>query len=141
MSKIYLGKLDYLELGNIYASRDWGYAKEYVQGMHKMLQADFPDDYVLATNKTYTIKEFVNKSFQSVDMEIKWEGKGIEEVGIDKKTGRKVVLVNEKYFRPSEVEYLYGDYSKAQKILGWEPKTDISELVELMVKADLKRNG
>ena len=140
VAKIVLGKQDYLELGNLDAKRDWGYAKEYVEGMYLMLQADTPDIYVLATNRTETIRDFVKIAFKAVDIEIEFVGSGIDEKGLDKKSGKTLAKVNPKYFRPSEVDLLIGDYSKAKKILGWEPKTTLEELCELMVKADIIRN-
>ncbi|HID00887.1 MAG TPA: GDP-mannose 4,6-dehydratase, partial [Piscirickettsiaceae bacterium] len=140
VAKIVIGKQDYLELGNLDAKRDWGYAKEYVEGMYLMLQADTPDVYVLATNRTETIRNFVKMAFKAVDIEIEFVGSGIDEKGLDKKSGKILVKVNPKYFRPAEVDLLIGDYSKAKKLLGWEPKTTLEELCELMVKADIIRN-
>jgi len=140
VAKIILGKQDYIELGNLDAKRDWGYAKEYVEGMYLMLQAPKPDTYVLATNKTQTVREFVKIAFRAVDIDLVFEGEGIEERGIDKKNGKVLVKVNPKYFRPAEVDLLIGDYSKAKKELGWEPKTTLEELCKMMVEADIKRN-
>ena len=140
VAKIKLGKLDTLELGNLDAKRDWGYAKEYVEGMYLMLQADKPDTYVLATNKTQTVRDFVTMAFKAVDIELEFKGKGEEEVAINKANGKIVVKVNPKFYRPAEVDLLIGDYSKAKKELGWEPKTTLEELCAMMVKQDLKRN-
>jgi GDPmannose 4,6-dehydratase len=140
VAKIVLGKQDHLELGNLDAKRDWGYAKEYVEGMYLMLQASKPDTYVLATNRTETVRDFVKMSFKIVDIDLVFEGNGVDEKGIDKKTGKVLVKVNPKYFRPAEVDLLIGDYSKAKKELGWEPKTSLEELCKMMVEADIKRN-
>ena len=140
VAKIVLGKQEYLELGNLDAKRDWGYAKEYVEGMYLMLQADKPDTYVLATNRTETVRDFVKMAFKAIDIDIVFEGEGVNEVGKDKKTGKVLVKVNPKYFRPAEVDLLIGDYSKAKKELGWEPKTTLEELCKMMVEADIKRN-
>ena len=140
VAKIKLKKLDMLELGNLDAKRDWGYAKEYVDGMFQILQAQQPETYVLATNRTYSVREFVQKAFASVGMELEFKGEGVHEYAIDKKSGKRVVQVNPKFFRPAEVDLLIGDYSKAKKKLGWEPKTSLDELVQMMVEADIKRN-
>lgn len=138
--RIALGKLDCLELGNLDARRDWGYAKEYVEGMWRILQAERPDTYVLATGRTETVRDFVTMAFKAVEREIVWRGAAEREEGIDKKTGKVVVRVNPKFYRPAEVELLVGDASKAKKELGWEAKTSLEELCEMMVKADLARN-
>ena len=138
------GHQDTLFLGNLNAKRDWGYAPEYVEGMWRMLQQDIPDDYVMATGENHTIREFVELAFKELDMEIEWQGKGEEEVGIDAKTGSKIIRIDKKYYRPTEVEQLLGDATKAKDKLGWEPKTSLEELVKIMVKADLdkvKRKG
>ena len=140
VAKIYLGKQDFVELGNLDAKRDWGYAKEYVEGMYLMLQAKKPDTYVLATNRTETVRDFVRLAFKAVGMEIEFKGEGINEVGIDKKSGKVLVKVNPKFFRPAEVDLLIGDYSKAKQELNWEPKTTLEELCSMMVEADIKRN-
>ena len=139
VARIKLGKLDILELGNLDAKRDWGYAKEYVEGMWKMLQVDTPDTFVLATGRTESVRDFVTLAFKSVDMELLWEGKGENERGIDYKTGKTLVKVNPKFYRPAEVELLIGNPAKAKRILGWEPKTTLEELCRMMVDADLKR--
>ncbi len=134
------GKQDLLYLGNLDAMRDWGYAKEYVEGMWLMLQADKPDDYVLATGKTTSVRDFVEMSFRSAGIEIEWCGERgtIKEYAINKKTGKEVVRIDPRYFRPTEVELLIGDPAKAKEHLGWEPKTSVEELVSIMVNADLE---
>ena len=139
VARIKLGKLDILELGNLNAKRDWGYAKEYVEGMWKMLQIDTPDTFVLATGRTESVRDFVTLAFKAVDMELVWKGKGEDESGIDSKTGKTLVKVNPKFYRPAEVELLIGNPAKAKRILGWEPKTTLEELCRMMVDADLKR--
>ncbi|HIG66147.1 MAG TPA: GDP-mannose 4,6-dehydratase [Methyloprofundus sp.] len=139
--KIKLGKLDVLELGNMDAKRDWGYAKDYVEGMYLMLQADEPDTFVLATNRTETVRDFVTMSCKAVDIEIEWRGSEEKEVAIDLSTGKDIVRVNPKFYRPTEVELLIGDPAKAKKELGWEPKTTLEELCSMMVAADLRRNN
>ncbi|MDD3343424.1 MAG: GDP-mannose 4,6-dehydratase [Sulfurospirillaceae bacterium] len=141
VAKISLGKLDILELGNLDAKRDWGFAKEYVEGMWRILQADKPDTFVLATNRTETVRDFVTMAFKAANIELKFEGTGEEETAIDVKTGKTVVKVNPKFYRPAEVELLIGNPQKAKDILGWEPKTTLEELCAMMVKADLKRNA
>ena len=139
VARIKLGKLDILELGNLDAKRDWGYAKEYVEGMWKMLQVDTPDTFVLATGRTESVRDFVTLAFKAVDMDLVWEGKRENERGIDSKTGKTLVKVNPKFYRPAEVELLIGNPAKAKRILGWEPKTTLEELCRMMVDADLKR--
>lgn len=138
LSEIATGQRDKLKLGNLNAKRDWGYAKEYVEAMWLMLQMDKPEDFVIATGKTYTIRDFVERAAKHIDMEIKWEGEGVNEKGIDKKTGKVIVEVDPKYFRPTEVELLVGDASKAKQLLNWETKVEIDELVEIMMKHDLE---
>ena len=140
VAKIKLGKLDELELGNMDAKRDWGFAKEYVEGMWRMLQADEPDTYVLATNRTETVRDFVSMAFKAVDMDIEFKGEEENEIGVDVATGKTVVKVNPKYYRPAEVDLLIGNPEKAKQKLGWEPKTTLEELCAMMVKADLRRN-
>ena len=132
LSKISVGMQDVLELGNLNAKRDWGHAKDFVEAMWMMLQQDEPDDYVIATGIQYSVREFVEEAAPYFGMKIVWEGKGLDEVGIDKNTGRTVVRVNPKYFRPAEVETLLGDATKAKEKLGWEPKTSFKQLVEDM---------
>jgi len=128
-----------LELGNLDAKRDWGYAPEYVEGMWLMLQQSEPDDYVLATGETHSVREFVEEAARLLEYEIEWKGNGIDEKGYDKNTGQLLVKVNPRYFRPTEVDILIGDYSKAQKKLGWNPKVKFKELIKIMIEADLKR--
>jgi len=140
VAKIKLGLLDRLELGNLDAKRDWGFAKEYVEGMYLMLQADKPDTFVLATGRTESVRDFVSMAFKAIDIELEFEGSGENERGFDKKSGKELVRVNKKFYRPAEVDLLIGDASKAKEILGWEPKTTLEELCEMMVKEDIKRN-
>lgn len=140
VAKIKLGKLDVLELGNIDAKRDWGYAKDYVEGMWRMLQAEKPDTYVLGTNRTETVRDFVTMSFKAVGIELEWSGSAEDEVAKNVETGAVVVKVNPKFYRPAEVELLIGNPEKAQKELGWTPTTTLEELCAMMVKADLRRN-
>ena len=137
-SKISCGLQDVLHLGNLDAKRDWGYAPEYCEGMWKMLQQDDPQDYVLATGKTFSIREFIEITFKELNIEIKWEGSGVDEVGIDRRTNNVLVKIDKNYFRPTEVDVLQGDYRKAKNQLNWEPKTNLKQLIKLMVKADLE---
>ncbi|BEP54372.1 GDP-mannose 4,6-dehydratase [Variovorax sp. V118] len=139
-AKIRLGKLDVLTLGNMDAKRDWGYAKEYVDGMWRMLQADKPDNYVLATNRTETVRDFVDMAFRAAGYELRFEGSAQEEVAIDRESGKVLVRIDPKFYRPAEVELLIGDASHARKTLGWEPRTTLEELCAMMVEADLRRN-
>ena len=137
-AKIALKKAKTLELGNLDAKRDWGYAKEYVEGMHAMLQAPTPDTFVLATGVTTTVRDFVKLSFEALDIGIKFEGEGINEVGLNDK-GDVIVKINPAFFRPAEVDLLIGDASKAKQKLGWSAKTDLKGLCDMMIKADLSR--
>ncbi|MDC7682879.1 GDP-mannose 4,6-dehydratase [Asticcacaulis sp. BYS171W] len=139
-AKIKLGLLDVLELGNLDAKRDWGFAKEYVEGMWRMLQVDEPDTYVLATNRTETVRDFVTLAAKAAGFEIEYKGKDENEVGIDPNTGKVLVRVNPKFYRPAEVDLLIGDPAKAKAKLGWEPKTSLEDLCAMMVQADLRRN-
>lgn len=139
VAKIMLGQQEELLLGNLDAKRDWGYAPEYVEGMWRMLQAEKADDYVLATNETHTVREFIEKSFAYFNETIEWRGTGIDEAGYLKSSGKKVVGINPRYFRPTEVELLIGDYTKAKLELGWEPKTKFEDLVRIMIKADYEK--
>tara|TARA_B100000886_G_scaffold224237_1_gene156057 strand:- start:2864 stop:3865 length:1002 start_codon:yes stop_codon:yes gene_type:complete len=132
LSKIKKGELSCLELGNLNAKRDWGHAKDFVEAMWLMLQQDKPDDYVISTFKQYSVKEFVELSAKYYGIEVIWKGKGINEVGINKENGKTIIKVNPKYFRPTEVESLLGDYKKAKTILGWKPKISFEELVKDM---------
>ncbi|MEI2635683.1 MAG: GDP-mannose 4,6-dehydratase [Methylotenera sp.] len=140
MAKIKLGKLDMLELGNMDAKRDWGFAKEYVEGMWRMLQADKPDTYVLATNRTETVRDYVSMAAKAAGFELAWEGVAEHEIGIDTKTNKTLVRVNPKFYRPAEVELLIGNPEKAKRELGWEPKTTLEQLCQMMVEADIRRN-
>lgn len=140
VAKIKLGKLDVLELGNLDAKRDWGFAKEYVEGMWRMLQADEPDTFVLATNRTETVRDFVTMAFMAAGYTLRYEGKDEKEVGIDVATGKVLVRINSKFYRPAEVELLIGNPLKAKEKLGWEPKTTLEELCKMMVEEDLRRN-
>ena len=141
VAKISLGQQSVLELGNMDAKRDWGFAKDYVEGMYLMLQAEKPDTYVLATNRTETVRDFVTMSFNAVGIELQWQGKAEAEVAVDAATGSILVKVNSKFYRPAEVELLIGDATKAKKELAWEPKTTLEELCQMMVEADLRRNS
>lgn len=138
-SKIMLGQQEKLLLGNLDSKRDWGYAPEYVEGMWRMLQADKPDDYVIATNETHSIREFVEETFKYFGEEIEWKGSGIDEKGILKSSGKEVIAIDPRYFRPTEVDLLIGNPQKAKDKLGWEPKTTFKELVKIMVKSDFKK--
>lgn len=138
---IMAGKMDKLIMGNIDAKRDWGYAPDYVEMMWMMLQQDNPDDYVVATNETHTVKEFIDEAFKIAGKTLEWKGTGVDEKGHDSKTGKVLVEINPKYFRPTEVELLIGNPAKAKKNLGWEPKVKFKELVKIMTEADLKRAG
>jgi GDPmannose 4,6-dehydratase len=140
VARIHCGKQDFLELGNLDAKRDWGYAKEYVEGMWKMLQHNKADDYILATGQTHSIRELVELSFSKIGTEIVWENSGIEEMGKCKKSGKLKVKINPSFFRPAEVDLLIGDYSKAKNILNWEPATKFEGLVEIMVEHELRRH-
>ena len=138
LNKIVKGEIECMVLGNINAKRDWGHAKDYVEGMWRMLQGDLPDDYILATNTSYTVKEFLEEAFKLKNITIKWEGEGVNECGYNSETNKKIVKISKKYFRPTEVEELLGDYSKAKRDLGWEPKCTFKELVKEMVEYDCK---
>jgi len=139
VAKIVLGQQEKLLLGNLDSKRDWGYAPEYVEGMWRILQADQADDYVLATNETHTVKEFVEEAFNVLGEEISWKGKGINEVGILKSTNKEVVAIDSRYFRPTEVDLLIGNPAKAKEKLGWTPKTTFKELVKIMVTSDFNK--
>ena len=143
-ARIKAGLQETLLLGNLHSKRDWGYAPEYVEGMWRMLQQDKPGDYVLATGETHSVKEFVDVAFQELDLELEWEGEGVKERGIEKKTGKERVIVNPDYYRPTEVDILMGDAGKAKEELSWEPKVKFEELASLMATADdekVKRRG
>ena len=137
VGRIAIGEQDRLVLGNLDARRDWGYTPEYTEGMQMILQRDQPDDYVLATNQTTTVRDFVQMAFSHAGLEIEFQGEGVEEKGIDPSSGNVLVEVSPNYFRPTEVDVLVGDYSKAKEVLGWEPKTKVEELCRIMVESDL----
>ena len=139
VAKIMAGKQEKLSLGNLNAKRDWGFAGDYVEGMWRILQQEKPDDYVLATNETHTVREFVELAFAEVGVEIEWKGEGVDEKGYDKNTGKLLVDVNPRYFRPAEVELLWGDSTKAETELGWKRKVSFRELVSMMVREDMKK--
>jgi len=141
LAQILPGQQERLSLGNLNAKRDWGYAKDYVEGMWMMLQQDEPDDYVLATQEQHSVREFVELAFGYCGIELDWQGSGADEQGIDKSTGRVLVDVHPKYFRPTEVDNLMGDFTKARTQLGWSPKSSFKELVKMMVEYDLKLAG
>lgn len=140
VAKIKLGKRDVLELGNLDAKRDWGFALEYVEGMWRMLQAGEPDTFVLATNRTETVRDFVRMAFAAAGYQLEWSGKAERETGIDVATGKVLVRVNPRFYRPAEVDLLIGCADKAKAVLGWEPKTTLEQLCQMMVQADLARN-
>ena len=139
ITRIKSGKQEFIELGNIDAKRDWGYAKDYVKGMYLMLQTDVPDSYVLATGRTEKVRDFVEMSCKAVNINIEWKGTGIDEIGFDSDSGKEIIKINPKFFRPSEVELLIGDSTKAKKELGWETKTSLEDLCKKMIEADIKR--
>lgn len=141
VARIYQGRQNVLKLGNLDAKRDWGHAKDFVYAQWLMLQQDKPQDYVIATGETHTVREFVELSFKEVDIDIEWQGIGVEEKGIDGNTGKVLVEIDEKYFRPAEVELLLGDPSKAEKELGWKRQVSFKELVSGMVKYDLENEN
>ena len=140
MAKISLGQQAVLELGNLDAKRDWGFAKEYVEGMWRMLQVDTPDTYVLATNRTETVRDFVTMAAKAAGFALNWQGKDLDEVGVDDATGKTLVRINPRFHRPAEVDLLIGNPEKAKKELGWEPQTTLEQLCQMMVEADLRRN-
>jgi len=140
VAKIKLGQLDCLELGNLDAKRDWGYAKEYVEGMWRMLQADEPDTFVLATNRTETVRDFVRMAFKGAGITVDFQGRDEQETATDTATGKTVMRINPKFYRPAEVELLIGDPAKAKAKLGWAPETTLEQLCQMMVEADLRRN-
>lgn len=140
VAKIKLGQLDVLELGNLDAKRDWGFAKEYVEGMWRMLQVDQPDTFVLATNRTETVRDFVSMAFKGAGINVEFKGQDVDEIAIDTASGKTVMRINPKFHRPAEVDLLIGNPEKAERILGWKPQTSLEQLCQMMVEADLKRN-
>ncbi len=138
VASIELGHQDKLYLGNLDAKRDWGHARDYVDGMWRILQQETPDDYVLATGETYSVREFVERAFEQIGRTIEWQGSGVEEKGLDAKTGDVLIEVDPRYFRPTEVDLLLGDPSKAKRVLGWEHTTPFADMVKEMVASDLK---
>ena len=141
VARIKLEQLQTLQLGNLDAQRDWGFAQDYVLGMHQMLQADEPDTFVLATNRTQSIRDFVNMSFSAADILLEWSGSGDHEAAVNTANGQTVVVVNPQFYRPAEVDLLIGDATKARQQLGWQPTTSLETLCEMMVSADLERNA
>lgn len=141
LSRIKLGRDERLYLGNLDARRDWGYAEDFVYGMWLMLQHHEPDDFILATNEAHSVREFVEEAARHLDMEIVWKGRGLDEKGLDKKTGKVIIEVDPRYFRPAEVDVLLGDYSKARKKLGWKPTLRFKELAKLMTLSDFKKES
>ncbi len=139
VAKKFLGSKEILYLGNIYSKRDWGHAKDYVEVMWKILQHKKPDDFVVATNNTYTVKQLVNEAFKNINIKIRWSGKGINEKGFNNKTNEVLVKINKRYFRPNELNYLRGNYNKAKTLLKWKPKTSFKNLVKEMVEEDIKK--
>lgn len=140
MARIALGQQEYMELGNLDAKRDWGYAREYVEGMWRMLQYDKPDTFVLATGKTESVRNFVEMAARNAGIHVIWEGSGLDEIGRDADSGKTIVRINPQFYRPAEVELLIGDPEKALRELGWQAKTELNELCRIMVEADLERN-
>lgn len=141
IAAILTGKRDKLLLGNLDSKRDWGYAKDYVEAMWLMLQNDTPEDFVAATGVMYTVRDFTSMAFKSAGIELEWRSQGVNETAVDRKTGKTLVAVDPRYFRPAEVEELCGDATKIRTKLGWKPKTTLQELVDMMVKSDLERAG
>lgn len=141
LARIRLGQASVLELGNLDASRDWGYARDYVEGMWRMLQVDEPDTFVLATNRTTTVRDFVTLAGKAAEIDLEWRGKDEQEEGVDTATGKVVVRINPEFYRPAEVDLLIGDPSLAREKLGWEASTPLEELCRMMVEADLRRNA
>lgn len=140
VAKIKLGQLDCIELGNMDAKRDWGFAKEYVEGMWRMLQVAEPDTFVLATNRTETVRDFVTMAFKAAGISIEFKGTAVDEIAVDAGSGKTLVRINPKFYRPAEVELLIGNPAKAKEKLGWSPVTTLEQLCQMMVDADLRRN-
>ena len=138
VAKIFNGSNEILYLGNLDAKRDWGDARDYVESMWKILQYKKPDDFVIATGKSFSVRDFTEEAFKCVNIYIKWQGKGLKEIGLDKKTGKVLVKIDKKYFRPNEVNHLRGDFSKAKKLLKWKPKISFKQMIKEMVSYDLE---
>ena len=138
LCEIKLGLKEILYLGNLNAKRDWGYAKDYIEAMWLMLQKEKPDDYVIATGETHSVREFIEIACNELGFDLEWKGEGLDETGIDKKTGKTIIAIDKRHFRPSEVDVLIGDSTKAKNILGWTPKVKFEELVKIMIKSDMK---
>ncbi len=141
LARIVAGKDECLYLGNLDAQRDWGYAKDYVEGMWLMLQQEKPQDFVLATGEMHSVREFIQECCKLLEIDLQWQGQGEQEVGIDKKTNKEIIKIDPKYFRPAEVDQLLGDSTKAKKVLKWKPKTTFKELVKIMLEEDLQAEG
>jgi len=139
LSRIKLGHQNVLELGNLDAKRDWGFAGDFVEGMWGMLQLPKPQDFVLATGETHSVREFVELAAKNLDINLEWRGSGDQTIGMDVKTGKTIIKINPLYYRPAEVDYLSGDYKRAKEILGWQPKVSFTDLVDLMVQFDFER--
>jgi len=139
LARVKLGKQSHVELGNLEAKRDWGYAKDYVDGMYRMLQAEKPDTYVLATGRTERVRDFVEMTCKALDININWQGSGVDETGVDARTGETIIKINPEFYRPAEVDLLIGEPAKAKEELGWEASTTLEELCRMMVEADLRR--
>lgn len=140
LAKVKLGLIPSVKLGNLYSKRDWGYSKDYIQAMWKMLQLKKPDDFVISSGATYTVKSFVNKAAQEFGFNLVWKGKGINEKAFDKKSNKLIIQISKKFFRPTEVNYLNGDSSKAKKILKWKPKTDLNNLIKIMCEYEISKH-
>jgi GDPmannose 4,6-dehydratase len=139
LARVALGQQDCLHIGNLSAQRDWGFAGDYVEGMWRMLQEDAAGDYVLATGRTTSVREFIDRAAQAFGFDLEWSGNGPDARGLDRRNGRTIVAVDPSFFRPAEVDLLIGDATKAKATLGWEPKTRLEELIQMMVKADYDR--
>ena len=139
VARIKKGEMEYVSVGNLNASRDWGFAGDFVKAMYFMLQSDMPDDYVIGTGETHSIREMIELAFSYIDVEIVWEGKDLNEIGVDKKDGKALVKVSQDFFRPAEVDLLLSDASKAKKALGWAPETSFKDLIKMMVEYDLSK--
>ena len=139
LSNILKNNQEYLELGNLDSKRDWGYAADYVYAMYLMLQKKEPDDYVIATGKTYSVRDFINQACKVLKIDLEWVGEGIDEIGINKKNGKAIIKINPKYYRPAEVDLLLGDYSKSKEKLNWQPKVNFENLVTMMVESDYSK--